>query len=97
MVALQIATWAATISAFIRSLDANHMISTGEVGYDILPEQTSGQCGPCAERNPQANSLAARLDVPNPFDVFHNFINCAADCLSHLTLSAAMHMSDSCA
>ena len=56
------------------------MISTGEVGYDILPGQKSEQCGPYAGPHPSAegNSLAARLDIPNPFDVFHNFINCAA-------------------
>ena len=67
--------WVAYISAYIRSLDANHMISTGEEGDDILPGQTSDQCGPCADPYPKSNSLLARLSVPNPFDVYHNFIN----------------------
>ena len=67
------------------------MISTGEVGYDILAGQKSSQCGPCAGPRPlaTANSLAARLDIPNPFDVYRNFINCAAILdLLHLTVSS---------
>ena len=72
----QVAAWAAEIAAYIRTLDTNHMISTGEVGYDIQPGQNSSQCGPCASPVPATNSSLARLNVPNPFNVYHNFINC---------------------
>lgn len=70
-----VAVWAAAIAAYIRTLDTNHMISTGEVGYDVQPGQNSSQCGPCASPEPSTNDTLARLDVPNPFSAYHNFIN----------------------
>ncbi len=57
------------------------MISTGEVGYDIQPGQNSSQCGPCASPEPPTNDTLTRLDVPDPFSAYHNFINCKAGAL----------------
>jgi len=82
---LQVAAWAAAIAAYIRTLDTNHMISTGEVGYDIQPGQNSSQCSPCASPEPSINDTLARLDVPNPFSVYHNFINCKSGALLSIT------------
>lgn len=72
---LQIAAWAAEIAAFIRSIDPNHMISTGEVGYDIVPGINSSQCMPCQSPDPGPGDALARLSVPTPFSIYHTFIN----------------------
>lgn len=74
-VALQIAAWAAEIAAYIRSMDQNHMISTGEVGYDVVPGRNSSQCMPCASPDPGPGDPVARLSVPSPFSIYHTFID----------------------
>lgn len=61
------------------------MISTGEVGYDVQPGQNSSQCGPCASPEPSTNDTLARLDVPNPFSAYHNFVNCKSGALLSIT------------
>ena len=51
------------------------MISTGEVGYDIVPGVNSSQCMPCESPDPGPGDALARLSVPTPFSIYHTFIN----------------------
>ncbi|DBA80489.1 TPA: hypothetical protein ACH3X1_007761 [Trebouxia sp. C0004] len=68
-----VAAWASEMAAHIRSLDAHHMISTGELGYDIQPGQTKDQCNPCADPTPA--TAADQLTQPNFFNISRNAIN----------------------
>lgn len=50
------------------------MISTGEVGYNVVAGVNSSQCMPCASPDP-VGDITTRVSVPTPFSIYHTFID----------------------